>query len=129
MRQTPIVTLHNGAKTVRPGFHTNTKTNFKRNESVSPTAVRSLFQQCGTIEAVLKLLALKECEGDLTITVKDGVAKAEGNIITYHEVAFFKVDELVEELCYTAECLANQFEAGKVTITISFSQTLKYKTS
>ena len=129
MRPQPIVKMQKGGKKVERRFQTNCKTNFNKGDQVSYIAVRTLHQHYGTIEAILRLLGLKECEGELTITVQDGVLNVRGEIMTYHQVAFYMVRELVDELAFTAGCLATQFEAGSVTATISFSQKLEYKSS
>lgn len=129
MHHLPIVKLHRGGKKVEQKFHAHGKTNFKKNDKVSAAATRTLFQHYATIDAILRLLGLKECEGDLTIDIRDGTVDIVGEIRTYHEVAFFAVGELVSELVFTAHCLATQFRPGSVTGTISFVQSLEYKSS
>lgn len=108
--------------------HVNHKTRFNKSDNgVSPMAVRMLFQHYATLEAIFRILGHNECEGDLEITIRDGVCGVNGEIMTYHEVSYRKVADLVNELVFTGRCIATQFESGAVTATFSFSQTLEYK--
>lgn len=129
MKNELIVTIQKNSDGVERRFRANSKTNFNKEDRVSRTGIRTLFQHYGTIEAVLRLIAASECEGYLQITVIDGLVKTEGNLVTYHSIAFNQVGKLVDELSFTAGCLANQFEAGTITVTISLSQTLEYMSS
>jgi hypothetical protein len=104
------------------GMKIKGKMNIKKGQRGPRHEIRLIYQYFGTIEGIVHMIGLHQCDGHIELELKDGRLRKEGFLVANDAITRFAVEELVNEIEFILQRLMKDFKNSDITLSIVHRQ-------